>query len=105
MKDDYVETIEELINRKQQQMLVHSCIYYRFNQNLISDSTFDSWAMELVELQNDHPLVSVSTQYGIYFQAFDGTTGNHLPLNLPEVIDRPLRVLRSTKVERKRLGI
>ena len=45
------KSIAELLNRRRRQILVHSIIYYKMNDNLISDSTWSAWATELEELQ------------------------------------------------------
>ena len=45
------KSIAELLNRRRRQILVHSGIYYKMNDNLISDSTWSAWAAELEELQ------------------------------------------------------
>ena len=37
----------ELIKRRRLQILVHSCVYYLMDDNLVSDEQFDSWAKEL----------------------------------------------------------
>ena len=47
--------IKELIERRRRQVLVHSVIYYKLNENLITDSQWSMWALELEELQNAYP--------------------------------------------------
>ena len=44
--------IQELIKRRRAQMLIHSCIYYEMNTNIVSDDTWQKWADELESLQN-----------------------------------------------------
>ena len=39
--------VAEKIQQRRLQLLIHSCIYYEFNQNLISDKQWDEWAKEL----------------------------------------------------------
>lgn len=46
------------IRRMRRQILVHSIIYYRFNDNLIDDFKYDSIARELVKLQAKNPEIS-----------------------------------------------
>lgn len=46
------------IRRMRRQILVHSIIYYRFNDNLIDDFKYDSIARELVKLQSESPETS-----------------------------------------------
>ena len=48
-----VDTLE-LINRRERQILVHSCLYYQFNENLIQDHVYDAWSKELAELIQNH---------------------------------------------------
>ena len=45
------EQITELIKRRRLQLLIHSCIYYEYNTNLVSDNQWTTWAIELEELQ------------------------------------------------------
>lgn len=76
--------LESLINRRQRQILVHSIIYYKYNANLISDSTWTKWAVELEELQKQYPHIAASQYYGEYFKGFDHSTGYSLPLDDPK---------------------
>lgn len=46
------------IRRMRRQILVHSIIYYRFNDNLIDDFEYDKIARELVKLQAKNPEIS-----------------------------------------------
>lgn len=66
------------INRRQAQILLHSCIYYKYATSIISDATFDSWAKELVKLRKDYPDIAFSSRYNNRFINFDGTTGFNL---------------------------
>ena len=50
--------IAEKIQQRRLQMLVHSCIYYEMDQNIITDKKWDEWARELVRLQHDYPDIS-----------------------------------------------
>ena len=72
--------IAELIQQRRLQILVHSCIYYEFNKNLISDKQWDEWAKELVTLQKDYPNISMKVMWFEEFKDFDATTGAFLPL-------------------------
>ena len=67
-----------LIKRRRLQIIVHSAVYYRFNDNLISDHTFDAWCSELVQLQKDHPEIASVAPCQHEFDGFDGSTGFHL---------------------------
>ena len=69
-------TMRERIEFLQRTVLIHSYLYYEQNTNLISDSSFDELAKQLVELQK---IVSIyllqETSYYYVFYDFDGTTG------------------------------
>lgn len=45
----------ELIKRRRLQMLIHSIVYEKFNESIISDRQWDIWAKELYELQKKYP--------------------------------------------------
>ena len=72
--------ISELINRRRRQILVHSIIYYKMNENLISDSQWSEWAVELEELQRLYPDIAKECIYAEEFEDFDHSTGMNLPL-------------------------
>ena len=74
------EEIAELITRRRRQLLVHSIIYYRMNESLISDATWTKWAVELEKLQHDYPEIAKACPYTDAFEAFDHSTGYDLPL-------------------------
>lgn len=81
----------ELIRRRRAQMLVHSYIYYVMNDNLISDHRWQTWADELVQLQEKH-----TGPIGFYDEAFkewNASTGFHLPKD-GWVISKSLQLLR-----------
>lgn len=73
--------IGELINRRRRQILVHSIIYYRYNNSLISDAQWSKWAMELDELQKAYPDIASKQPYDDEFKNFDPSSGYDLPLN------------------------
>lgn len=72
--------IKELINRRRRQVLVHSVIYYVFNDNLISDSKWSEWARELAQLQEAYPDIAEQCIYADAYRNFDGSSGFDLPL-------------------------
>ena len=86
--------LSELINRRRQQVLVHSCIYYRLGEQLIDDFTFDSWAMELVALQEKYPEEAGRLPHSEAFEGFDGSTGFNLPHANPHIIARAQSLIR-----------
>jgi NAD-dependent DNA ligase len=79
------DEIKALIKRRRRQLIVHSFGYYRMNDNIIDDHTFDRWSMELVELQEKYPELAKEVEYHEYFKDFDGSTGFDLPTHLPWV--------------------
>jgi hypothetical protein len=68
-------TIAEKIQRRRYQILVHSYIYYEMNENIISDSQWSQWAMELVDLQVKYPELAKSVVYSEDFMDWDGSSG------------------------------
>ena len=76
--------IAEKIQRRRYQMLVHSYIYYEMNENLVSDSQWSSWAMELADLQAKYPEIAEKVPYAKDFNGWDGSSGAFL-----EYVDKP----------------
>ncbi len=66
------------INRRRRQILVHSAIYYRYNNNLVSDKTFDDWCMELVSLHNQYPVESSKAVFQDVYKDWTGFSGYDL---------------------------
>lgn len=95
------EKAMELIKRRRLQLLVHSCIYYRLNDNIITDHTFDMWSVELVNLQKQYPAEAAKTCYADAFKDWDGSTGAFLPLTDPWVVNRAMSLLNN----RGRFGV
>lgn len=86
--------ISELITRRRKQILVHSTIYYRFDNNIISDHKWSEWAQELCELQIKYPKIAEKCFLHEHFKDFDGSTGMTLPLTEPWVVHRAQRLLK-----------
>lgn len=76
--EDSVSSISALIKRRRRQILVHSFIYYELNQNLISDTQWSEWALELEKLQADYPNIASKVEYAEVFKGFDHSTGANL---------------------------
>ena len=72
--------IAEKIQQRRYQMLVHSCLYYHLNNNIISDKQWDEWARELRDLQNQYPEISKQVTLYEYFKDWDASTGAFLPI-------------------------
>lgn len=95
------ENIANLIKRRRFQILVHSYIYYRLNDNIISNVVFDRWAEELIELQKKHPDLSKNIELYDFFSDFtDISDAARLPLdNDPRLDSRARQLLRDCKEE------
>ena len=64
--------VSELISRRRRQILIHSILYYKFNENLISDWQWSEWAEELEQLQRDYPEIADKCVYANAFRDFPG---------------------------------
>jgi len=87
------QTIPEKIRQRRSQMLVHSCLYYDMDESIIDDHTWQRWADELAELQNEHPKHCKIDFFDEEFQGWDGTSGYHLPLRNPWVRSKSSQIL------------
>jgi len=88
--------IAELIHRRREQMLVHSYIYYQLNDNIIDDSTWSKWAMELQQLQKDYPEISKQVVDYELFKDWDGSSGAFLDFPV-RVINKAIYLLRNNR--------
>lgn len=93
MLNEERERIAELINRRRHQLLVHSIIYYKMNDNIIPDSQWTNWAVELEELQKEYPDIAAEGYYADEFAYFDHSTGFNLPLDDPYAINKARQLL------------
>lgn len=91
------QTLEERINQRRRQILVHSVIYYRFNENIIPDYVYDAWSKELADLQKANPETASKCVYADAFKDFDGSSGFDLPLQLPEIVRKASQLLNYHK--------
>jgi len=73
------ESVKELIRRRRGQMIVHSCIYYHLNENIVSDDQWQEWANELRDLQHQYPDCKGIDYYDNEFDDWNGDTGAMLP--------------------------
>ena len=85
--------IAELIQRRRLQMLIHSKLYYDMDTSLITDSQFDEWGRELVQLQRDNPEIAKRICFAEAFKDWDASTGAFLPLQDPWVIRKAQQLL------------
>ncbi len=82
------DKIKAKIRQRRAQMLVHSCIYYELNDNIVSDHLWQKWADELEKLQRDHPNCCDIGFFDAEFSNWTGATGNHLPHRHPWVLTK-----------------
>ena len=97
--------VAEKIKQRRLQLLVHSCIYYNLNKNIISDKKWDEWAKELLALQNQYPEISKQVDYYEAFADWDASTGAFLPLKDEWVVMKAHKLLHKTlppKIEPKK---
>ena len=92
-------SIAEKIQQRRYQLLIHSCIYYHLDKNVITDAKWDAWAVELQNLQSSYPEISKQVALYEYFQDWDASTGTFLPITLPWVISIAMRVLTLNQEE------
>jgi hypothetical protein len=90
-----LQSISEKIQQRRYQILVHSYIYYQLNDAIISDSDFDRWSKELVELQTAYPEEARKARYHDEFESFDGSSGFDLPYNNPDIQSIAHKLLRN----------
>ena len=76
-------------------MLVHSCIYYKMDQNIISDTQWSKWGTELADLQNKYPEISKQVRWAEAFEDWDGSSGAFLPLDDLWVVNKAQQLLRN----------
>lgn len=69
------EEIVSKIKRRRLQILVHSIIYYKLDDNVVSDATWNRWSAELMELQKKYPNESKKAPMHEMYKDFDGSTG------------------------------
>ena len=86
--------VVELMNRRERQVLVHSCIYYYFNDSIIGDAQYDKWSHELHSLIVSHPEEFRQTVLFEEFQQFDGNTGMGLPYDCAFAVRVAERLLK-----------
>jgi hypothetical protein len=90
--------IAEKIQQRRYQMLVHSFIYYELNENLVTDSQWSKWAMELVDLQAKYPNIAEKIIYAEDFADWDGSSGAFLDYsNKPNIVTTAKLLLRKNQ--------
>jgi hypothetical protein len=67
---------------------LYTPIYYELNTNLVSDSSWSRWAVELKELTDKYPDVAARVPLASDFKDFDPSTGYNLNYYQPWVIEK-----------------
>ncbi len=93
--------IAEKIQQRRYQMLIHSCIYYKLSESIVSDYQWSKWAVELKELQEQYPEIAEQVTLHEYFTDWDGSSGAFLPINLDWVIKKATLLLSSKIIVEK----
>lgn len=93
--------ISERISQRRRQVLVHSIIYYKYNDSIISDSKWTEFAKELLDLQNQYPEIAANCVYHDDFIDFDCSSGYDLPLDDPYANSIAQRLLNSRERKEK----
>lgn len=88
------DDIKALINQRRRQVLVHSVIYYKLDDNIISDSKWSAWANELDTLQKLFPDEAKECVYSDAFENFDPSSGFNLPLDDPWAMRKAQQLLQ-----------
>ena len=96
-----IDDIKSEMLRRRKQILVHSCLYYRLDTNLIEDWQYDKIGRRLAELQIAYP--EISNNLGYHDKEFKGFgedhcySGCHLPTSSPEVVATAEMLLNMTR--------
>lgn len=85
--------VAERIQKLRLQMLIHSYIYYKMDDNIVSDMEWMIWANELQNLQDQNPEIAKQVPWADAFEGWDGSSGAFLPLDDPWVVNKAKRVL------------
>lgn len=88
------EQIADLIKRRRLQVLVHSCIYYEFNESIVDDATWTRWTVELERLQAAYPDIAMQVEWAAEFNGFNHSTGYNLPLQNKWVVCKAIQLMR-----------
>lgn len=94
VEQDIIRTRISYLRKK---LLVHSIIYYRLNESLISDAQWSKWAVQLEELAAQHPDLASEAMLSEEFKDFDHSTGYNLPLETPWAVDMALCLVKMHK--------
>ena len=85
-------SVSEIIKQRRAQMLIHSCLYYRYDTPIISDDKWQEWANELRALQQNNPKECKINFYDKHFKDWNGDTGFHLPIKDSKIVSKALHI-------------
>lgn len=88
-----VQQIEYL----RKKLLVHSIIYYRLNESIVTDEKWAQWALRLEALTKDNPKEAEFAFLHEEFKDFDHSTGYNLPLETPWAVKKALDLVEYYK--------
>lgn len=95
------EKVLELIKRRRLQTLMHSIIYYQFDESIISDAEWSRRAKELCDLQERFPLESKEAPLYDMFKDFNYSTGANLVYKADQTAINKAKYLITCKKGRK----
>lgn len=87
--------IAEKIQQRRLQMIIHSAIYYVFNDNIVSDSKWSQWGRELKDLQEKYPDIASKVIFAEAFKDWDASTGFNLPIHDDWVTKRAIQLMNA----------
>ena len=93
--------IISLINRRENQILIHACIYYAFDTNLISDYQYDQLGLQLIDLSKHYPEeFKASYHYNQFKEYVTEVTPSAFNLNFrdPHVVKKAQFLLKTRKI-------
>lgn len=99
----YDNKVAAKIQQRRYQVLVHSLLYYELDTNLVSDSQWSAWAVELAQLQNQYPEIADKVIFAEAFKDFDGSSGFDLPYRDEQIVTIAYRLLGSQPEVRDKL--
>lgn len=94
--------VVELIKRRRLQTLIHSIVYYSFDENIISDAEWSRRAKELCELQEKYPAESKEAPLYDIFKDFNYSTGAGLVYMADDAAVGKAKYLISIQPRRKK---
>ena len=94
--------IAQLIQRRRLQLIVHSYLYYEEDTNIIADSTWNKWAVELVNLQKQYPEIAEKVIYHEQFMDWDGSSGAFFTYDESVIYRAGILLMQHQKEEREK---